>query len=110
MIRNAMKITLIILVAIVVNFNKKISFVEEKINIFYESVYEGLTYKKEDEFFLCFDYEYLETLIDKLFFEYERSIDKESESSFLLKVRVQEKFLFKEIKFRVYLRKGDLYD
>lgn len=110
MIKNVLEVILVSMIAILNNFNLKIADVNDKLDKFYNEVHNGLYCYLDEEVYLRFNEEYLDDLLKDIFGEYKARIEKENETSIVIKVRVIEKFLNKEVKYRVYLKKGELYD
>lgn len=111
MIRNILEILIMLIVTTILNFNKKVAIIEEKLDLFYK-VIEGSSYiyNIDDEVYLIFDYQYVEEIALTTFEGFEVYINKESESYFSVIVVIKEKFLNKEIKEDFYLKRGDIYD
>ena len=109
MIKNMLEVIIVMVVAIVVNFNKKIVLIEEKIAWFNQELDSAFYYYINDGTFLVFDYDYLKSLVNYTFKGYEVSFEKKSEQAFFLTIIIKEKFLYKEISFDIYLKRGDMY-
>ena len=111
MMKSIIEMIIIIVITVVLNFNKKIALVGEKMDLFYRGIEESsISYKLDNEVFLVFDYEYIKEIANVTFKGFEVYIDKKSDCYFIITVLVEEKFLNKEIKEEIYLKKGDIYD
>lgn len=106
------KAILVIIVSFMFNNIKKMDikeeYIKEQMKLFIENIKkESLISVIDDEVYVVFNFNTIEEIKNDIFEN--AIINKENETSFILKVKINESIFSKEIKMKIFIKRGDLY-
>ena len=111
MLKRVLEVLIIVVMVSYIKFSVKSEECKLKLENFYSDIKENaINYIDDDKVYLVFDYDYIDSLINVYFSNYEVSIVKNNECYFFLKVVIRENFFLKHINEGYMIERGSVYE